>query len=118
MGSIRYRIRSKGIDRLIDRLDPAKLEAKVEGTLAVGVQKMAIQAYKNAPVETGALRASILRSVQRDGDLEYIFGSYMPYAQRQEYEHKTKRMYLHRAIWVNEVPLRREFEQTVKKHFR
>lgn len=117
MGSINIRFGSDGIDKLIRRLDPALLEAKLQVTLHVGVQKMAIDAFKNAPVDTTALRASILRSVKHDRDMDYIFGSYMPYAQRQEYEHKTKKMYMHRAVWSNLVPLKRDLAKTVRKHF-
>lgn len=118
MGSLRMKIRSKGFDALIDRLDPGKLEAKIQTTMHVGVQRMAIDAYKFAPVETGALRASILRSVQHDRDIDYIFGSYMPYAQRQEYEHKTRKMYLHRAVWTNIVPLKKDLAKTIRRHLR
>lgn len=117
MGKLSMRIGSKGIERLIDRLDPGKLEAKIQTTMHVGVQKMATDAFKNAPVETGALRSSILRSVRHDRDIDYIFGSYMPYAQRQEYEHKTRKMYLHRAVWTNLVPLKRDLAKTVRRHF-
>lgn len=119
MARVRWRIRGSGFKGAIDALDPSKLEAKIEGALRVGVQKMSIQAYKNAPVDTGALRASILHSVQQEGDLNYIFGSGLPYAQRQEYEHKNPNhnMYLHRAVWAGTVPLRKDLKQTIKRHF-
>ena len=120
MASYRMTINIKGLDEVVDKLGTraaAALNAKLELDMAEGAQNIAISAYKNAPVETGALRASILKSVDRVGDKEYLIGSKMPYAQRQEYEHKVKRMFLHRAVWYQKPRIERDIENTIKRHF-
>lgn len=118
---VKIRISTKGIDDVIQAAGIAaasRLEAALELDIADGVRKMTLAAFKNAPVETGALRSSILSSIQREGDMEYIFGSYMPYAQRQEYEHRSKNMYLHRAVWSEQGGIKRDIKKTIKRTLR
>lgn len=120
-GSIKFKIDVSGIYEVKKKLgeqSAALLHAAIETDMAKGARDMTNQAYKNAPVETGALRTSILGSIQRVGDMEYIFGSYMPYAQRQEYEHRTKKQYLHRAVWSETPRLKKEIRNSIKRRFK
>lgn len=115
---VKIRINVKGIDNVIQAVGSAaanRLEAAVEIDVATGVRKMTLAAFKNAPVETGALRSSILSSIQREGSMEYIFGSYMPYAQRQEYEHRTRNRYLHRAVWSEQGGIERDIKKSIRR---
>lgn len=61
---------------------------------------IARQARFNAPVLTGNLQSSI-RVEERKGEVVVIAGGSwnwnVPYARRQEYEHKTKKHYMLRA---------------------
>lgn len=96
MASSRLKFDRKGAfelpdpDDLIDALDRVAEEY---------TDYMAEQASDNAPVDTGALANSILASVEKEAPMTYLFGSHLPYAQRQEYEHRTKKAYFRRAIW-------------------
>ena len=115
---IKFKFDTKGIDKVIEKagvVAAARLEAAIELDVADGVRKMTLAAFKNAPVETTALRVSILGSIKREGDMEYIFGSPMPYAQRQEYEHKTKNMYMHRAVWSEQGKIERAIKKTIQR---
>jgi len=118
---VKIRIQASGFDEVIRALGSAaanRLEAAVEIDVAAGVRKMTLAAFKNAPVETGALRSSILKSITREGSMEYIFGSYMPYAQRQEYEHRTKNRYLHRAVWSEQGGIERDIKKSIRRSLR
>lgn len=115
---IKFHIRAKGFDEVIDRVGimaAARLRESIEIDIADGVRKMTLVAFANAPVDTTALRTSILGSIRREGDAEYIFGSVMPYAQRQEYEHKTKNMYMHRAVWSETHKIERELKKSIQR---
>lgn len=120
-GSIRFSTTVSGVYEVQKKLgaQAAKLlNAAIEIDMREGARKMTLQAYKNAPVDTGALRTSILASVRKEGDKEYILGSALPYAQRQEYEHKTKRMYLHRAVRSEKPRLKRDLYNTLKRQLK
>jgi hypothetical protein len=103
----RYRIDFDGVDLVkakYGKRGARKLERRIGLAIKEGVGDMAEQAYQNSPKDTTALANSILASVQREAPLTWYFGSTMPYAQRQEYEHKTKKAYFRRAIW-QEAPI-------------
>lgn len=117
-GSIKFTTTVSGIYEVKKKLGARAarlLDAAIEVDMAQGARKMTLQAYKNAPVDTGALRTSILASVKKEGDKEYIFGSALPYAQRQEYEHRTKKQYLHRAVRSETPRLKRDLVNTIKR---
>lgn len=61
---------------------------------------IATKARSNAPVLTGNLQSSI-RVEERRGEIVVVAGGSwnynVPYARRQEYEHKTKKHYMLRA---------------------
>lgn len=121
MGSMKIKISVSGISEVrkaLGKRSAALLNQAIEVDIAKGTRDMSIQAYKNAPVETGALRTSILASPKRVGKKEWIFGSAMPYAQRQEYEHRTKKMYLHRAVWSETPRLKRDLVNTIKRRLK
>lgn len=115
---MRIKVELSGFDKLRGKLgkDAADdLVDAIELDLANETRKMAVQGAKNAPVETGALRASVLASPQRAGKLTYYWGSKLPYALRQEYEHKTKRAYLRRAYWQGQKELQKTIRFTLKR---
>lgn len=95
-----------------------RLEEKLDRELEQGIRRMARTSFELAPVLTGALRESILRSPKKDGHLQYIYGSTLPYAQRQEYEHKTKRGYFRKSVKQNKAPVAKEIANMIKGHFR
>lgn len=114
----RYKVDFKGIDDVQSALgvtSSKRMKRLIDDDLAEGIDRMAEQAYDNAPVETGALRSSILASVTKLSRHHYMFGSIMDYAQRQEYEHKTKGRYFERS-WRKEAPeIQADIISTIKR---
>lgn len=97
----RYKIDFKGVDdvkRQIGVGAARKMKRRVGLALEEGVRDMAENSYQRAPKDTTALANSILASVRKEAPLTWYYGSTMPYAQRQEYEHKTKKGYFRFAI--------------------
>lgn len=99
------------IKQKLGRRAASDLEAAIEVDMRVETQKMATDAYRGSPVETGALRTSILSSPTRAGKLTYYWGSKLPYALRQEYEHQPKMGWM-RGAWERG---EKSMEKTVKK---
>lgn len=91
-----------------------RLERRVDDDLSEGIDAMAERSYEYAPKDTTALANSILASVHKEAPLTYVYGSHMPYAQRQEYEHKTKRGYFRRSVNREKIYLYEKIEFTVK----
>lgn len=115
---LRFETKIVGIDKVRNKLGmraAENLSDALDLDIAQETRKMAIQAAKNAPVETGALRSSILSSVRRDGTMTYYFGSYLPYALRQEYEHKSRSPFFRQAYWDGFRPTYVTIGKTIKK---
>lgn len=114
---MKMRVEMRGVDdaqRMLGRRAANRLDRRIEDDVRDGVDRMAEQAYDNAPVETSALRNSILANIFKVGDKEYIFGTNLPYGRRQEYEHKTKKFYFHRAVRQETLPLRNKIVFTIR----
>lgn len=111
---MRINVRVTGIEEVRRKLGAQSadlLHNAIELDLANETRKMAVDAAKESPVETGALRASILSSPRREERLQYYWGSWLPYALRQEYEHKSKMGWMRGAWRVG----KRELELTLVK---
>lgn len=106
INEVRNKLGARAADDLVDALD-----------LDIGVEtrKIANEGADNAPIETGALKASIRFSTRRDAAMKYHFGSYLPYALRQEYEHKTKNAYLRRAWWAGTPRVEAAIRLTIRR---
>lgn len=103
MGSFRVKVRITGINEVrmaLGQRAASDLADSLDLLMGVEVRKVAHDAAARAPVDTGALKASIKSSTRRVGEMSYIIGSYMPYAQWQNYRHKTKNYYFEKAIWA------------------
>lgn len=118
---MRYKIRVTGIDEIERKLGvraASSLKDAIDTDLGVETRKTAMDAADRAPVETGALQASIRFSTRRDGEMKYHFGSYMPYALRQEYEHKSKSPFLRRAYWNSHPRIAKTIKATIIKRLK
>lgn len=118
MAKFEVKVKVTGINKVRMKLGnraASDLADSMDILMGVLVRNTAGDAAENAPVDTGALQASIRHSTKRTREAEYIFGSYMPYAQRQEYEHKTKYAYFRKAMWKNTPIIEYELTQLVKK---
>lgn len=78
-------------------------------------EETAKKSSERAPVDTGRLRDSIPPTVEKLGKMTYQFGSDMPYAVRQEYEHVEHRGYFRRSLWEARDTYRGDLETIIKK---
>ena len=77
----------------------AKEIDKVSETYA---RKMARESAAKAPILDGFLKGSIATSPQPGDKLgEWTYGSDLPYARRQEYEHRSKKAFIREVVWNN-----------------
>lgn len=105
------RIEVRGIKRVHKKLGmPAvkRLRDEIEDDVKDGTRRMAKESSRLAPIDTGALKISIIESVDKRGWAEYIYGSHLPYAQRQEYEHNGN--------VYDPTPRRAFFRKSIAKH--
>lgn len=114
----KFKFEINGIDEIQSKLGKyaaKSLEKSIHVDIAEGINEMAEMSYDLAPVDTGALRSSILASVSREGSMEYIYGSTLPYAQWQEYKHETNGAYFRRAVWAETPELKQKIGFTVRR---
>lgn len=115
-GGVKFSVKAKGVDRVIQSLgsEGAKaLENKLDKIVEANAIKIVNQAKENAPERDRNLKRSI-HLYGRPAKLKRTIGSNMPYAQRQEYEHKSKRGYFRRALWDGRQPFRTDIQNAIK----
>ena len=78
-------------------------------------RKMANESSASAPVLTGALRSDIAASPRKISDGQWEYGSGLPYARRQEYEHSTNSAFIRNTVWNNESPYKEAVKREVLK---
>lgn len=98
-----YKIELKGVEDVINKLAKKGTQAyenseKITETYA---RKMANDSAGMAPVDSGALRSSIASSPKRLGHALWQYGSDLPYARRQEYEHQSKKGFIRKSVYSN-----------------
>ena len=98
------------------------------------VQRYAVEAGEKAkpmcPVATSTLQKSLVSSVQYKGKsfevlsgksagrkLAYWVGSSLPYAAKQEFEHKTKSHFIHKGIKSVIEPMKKAANENLIKYF-
>jgi hypothetical protein len=116
----RYKVDFDGVDGLLNVLGstPARrLKQSLDDVLEDGIKDMAETSYELAPIETGALKQSILGSVTKLSRHHYMYGSSLPYAQRQEYEHKTKKFYFRRSVLLHKDEINKTITGLVRSYF-
>lgn len=116
----RYRFKFEGADdvkRHAGRRSARKLKKRIRTALEEGIHDMAEDSYEMAPRDTTALAQSIKASVTQENQMKWYYGSIMPYAQRQEYEHKSRRGYFRKSIAKNKVLIRDRMKYMVKDTF-
>jgi cobalamin biosynthesis protein CbiD len=115
-GGVKFSVKAQGVDRVIKSLgsEGAKaLENKLDKIVEANAIKIVNQAKENAPERDRNLKRSI-HLYGRPAKLKRTIGSNMPYAQRQEYEHKSKRGYFRRALWDGRQPFRNDIQNAIK----
>ena len=113
---VKLTIKAQGVEEVLRKLG-AKGAQEFAKEIDQIVEKHALNivnnARRNAPIDTGALKNSI--DVYEEGELYRVIGSDRPYAQRQEYEHKTKKGYFRKALWNEREPFRKDVQDAIKR---
>src|SRR5690625_864356 len=108
-------VKVHGVDKVMQGFSEKALAAqyRADKVTETYTRKMANESGGMAPVDTGDLRASIIASPRRIGPATWQYGSELPYARRQEYEHATKKGFIRKSVWNNRTPYR----EALKKEF-
>ena len=114
---MRMNVSVKGLDSVMKDFSVAGIKAqgnadKVTETYA---RKMANDSANMAPVKSGDMRANIASSPHRLKLAVWEFGGTLPYTRRQEYEHKTKKGFIRKAVWKNRNDYREALRREVSK---
>lgn len=115
----RYRVEITGINDVLNHLGTSsarRMKRNIDDDLEEGIRQMAETSAEYAPVDTGALKASIVASVRKLSRHHYMYGSILPYAQRQEYEHKTKGRFLYRSVMKEAPEIKSKIAMTIKRN--
>jgi hypothetical protein len=113
--SIRLDIR--GIDDTIRRIAQHIGEeawADIANTTEAYARKMANESAELAPLKDGALKNSIASSPEQVEPYTWEYGSDLPYATRQEYEHSTHSAFIRKSVWNNE----RDYQSAIERRVR
>lgn len=91
----------------------AATDDAVSKTVETYARKMASDAADNAPIKDGLLKGSLAASPTPAKKLKHTWtwGSNLPYARRQEYEHRAHKGFVRRSIWAN----RKAFREALKR---
>lgn len=92
----------KGLQNTLDKLSADPIRKAVDEVTEDTTYKMVNHATQNAPRLHGRLAGSIASSPTKRAEASWTWGSDMPYATRQEYEHATRRAFIRNAVWTYE----------------
>src|SRR5690625_3587169 len=100
---MRLNVKMQGLNEVMRDFSLKGIQAhnKADKVTETYTRRMANDAAKNAPVDTGELRANLLASPRRIKAATWEFGGTLEYTRRQEYEHKTKKGFIRKAVWAN-----------------
>ena len=101
-----FHVRTFGDKKVLEKF--AQMSGKetvedIERITEAYARKMAGEAATLAPVKTGALKNSIAKSPRKvhGEDVVWEWGTDLPYGLRQEYEHRSRKGFVRKAIWNN-----------------
>lgn len=106
---MKFDIKAVGVDEVMKRFKhfyDSSTETAVGNTVETYARKMASDAADNAPFLDGYLKGSLASSPEKFDNTTWTFGSDLPYARRQEYEHESKKGFVRRSIWANRTAYR------------
>lgn len=109
-----FSISVSGIQDAVKKLDAGKVESEMDRLTETYARKMANTAEMKAPRKDGFLKASIGSSPKRESKGVWSWGSDLPYALRQEYEHATQRGFVRSTIWQYRVEYRAAVKTLLK----
>jgi hypothetical protein len=106
-----FNVSVSGLREVLQALDTGPVKTDLDRITEAYTRKMANEAAEGAPRKTGKLKNSFPPSVRKEADVHWSFGSDVPYALRQEYEHKTKKGFVRKAVWNNREAYRNKLKE-------
>lgn len=114
---MRLNVSIHGLDKVMRKIADKETDSlyNVDKITETYTRKMANESAGMAPVDTGDLRASIAASPRRMQLGTWEYGSELPYARRQEYEHKSKKGFIRKSVWNNRESYRNAIRKELSK---
>src|SRR5690625_3003683 len=114
---MRMNVNVSGLDKVMKDFSLAGIKAQgnADKVTETYTRKMANEAGKQAPVDTGDLRANLIASPHRLAPASWQFGGTLPYTRRQEYEHRTKKGFIRKAVWNNRTAYRERLREEIER---
>lgn len=114
---MKINISVKGINEVMKDFSIKGIQAqeRAENVTETYARKMANDSAGMAPVKSGDLRASIAASPRRIKLAVWEYGSHLPYARRQEYEHASKKGFIRKSVWKNRNDYREALKREIAK---
>ena len=109
----RTNIKITGVNASIMRLNKltAQMEEDIANTTEAYARKIANDAAQAAPEKSGLLKNSISSSPTQVAPMTWELGSDLPYAMRQEFEHRTRKAFMRNSIEDNRDPFYKAIER-------
>src|SRR5699024_2431335 len=100
---MRLNVKVQGLNEVMRdfSLKGIQAQGRADKVTETYTRKMANDAADNAPVDTSALKNNLAASPRRISPGVWEFGGTLAYTRRQEYEHKTKKGFIRKAVWRN-----------------
>ena len=113
---MKLNVKVAGLDDVLRKLDKQLGQQAIDDLDKITeayARKMANESAEMAPIKDGPLRNSIASSPQVSDDDIHVweYGSNLPYATRQEYEHKTNKAFIRKSVWNN----REQYRAAIRK---
>lgn len=114
---MKINIRVQGIEKVMNDFSQKGLAAqyRADKVTETYTRKMANESAGMAPVKSGDMRANILASPRRVSNAVWEYGGTLAYTRRQEYEHKSKKGFIRKAVWKNRNAYRDAIKREVTK---
>ena len=112
----RTSVRVTGTNEVARNLEKltAQMEQSIGNTTEAYARKIANEAADAAPEKTGLLKNTIVSSPTRIEPTIWELGSDLPYATRQEFEHRTKKAFMRNAVENNRDPYTNAIQRIAK----
>jgi hypothetical protein len=106
-----FNVNVSGLNDVLRMLDDGPVKTDLDRITEAYTRKMANETAQAAPVDTGKLKNSFPPSVRKEADVSWSYGSDVPYAKKQEYEHRTKKGFVRKPVWNNREPYRNKINE-------
>ena len=114
---MRINVKVSGLDAALKDFTYKGIQAqgRADRVTETYARKMANDSAAMAPVKSGDLRANIAASPRRLKLSTWEFGSTLPYARRQEYEHVSKKGFIRKSVYKNRNDYREALRREITK---